>query len=93
MILNWDRSINTDKAVDFNRPDTVLTERENKTALVIARAVPLTPNLPTAEVEKMMKFENLNLEIKNIWKLSNVAIYPSVIPVEKVVTKNFLKYL
>jgi hypothetical protein len=27
MILNWDRSINTNKAVDFNRPDTVLTDR------------------------------------------------------------------
>jgi len=93
MILNWDRSINTDKAVDFNRPDIVLTEQENKTALVIARAVPLTPNLPTAEAEKIMKFENLNLEIKNICKLNNVAIYLSVILMKKVVTKNFLKYL
>jgi hypothetical protein len=40
-----------------------------------------------------MKFENLNLEIKNIWKLNYIAIYASVISVEKVVTKNFLKYL
>jgi hypothetical protein len=41
-----------------------------------------------------MKCENLALEIikKNIWKLNNV-IYPSVISVEGVVTKNFIKYL
>jgi hypothetical protein len=53
----------------------------------------MTHKLPTAEAEKIMKIENLNLEIKNIWKLNNVAIYPSVISVERVVTKNFLKYL
>jgi len=40
-----------------------------------------------------MKFENLNLEIKNIWKLNNGSIYPSVISAERVVTKNFLKYI
>jgi hypothetical protein len=51
----------------------------------------LTHNLPTTEAKKIMKFENLNLEIKNIWKLNNVAIYPSVISVERVVIKNFLK--
>jgi hypothetical protein len=40
-----------------------------------------------------MKFENLNLEIKYIWKLNNIAIYPSVISAERMVTKTFLKYL
>jgi hypothetical protein len=64
------RSINTDKAVDFNRPEIVLNNRENKTALVIDRAVPLTKT----EAEKVTKFENLDLEIKNIWKLNNVPI-------------------
>jgi hypothetical protein len=35
MILIWDRSITTDKTVDFNRPDGVLIDTENKTTLVI----------------------------------------------------------
>jgi hypothetical protein len=53
----------------------------------------LTHNLPRTEAEKITKYENLALEIKNIWKLSNVSIGPLVISVEGGVTKNFLKYL
>lgn len=33
------------------------------------------------------------LEIKNICKVNNVSIHPFVISVERVVTKNFIKYL
>jgi hypothetical protein len=40
-----------------------------------------------------MKYENLTLEIKYIWKLNNPSIYPLVISVEGVVTRNFVIYL
>ena len=66
---------------------------EYKTALVIDIAVPLTYNLPITETEKIMKYENLALEIKNIWKLNNVSVCTLVISWEGVVTKNSLKYL
>ena len=46
VILYWDRPGITDRTVDFNRPDIVLTDRETKTALVIDKAIPLTHNLP-----------------------------------------------
>jgi len=36
---------------------------------------------------------NLELEIKNIWKFNNVLMYHPVISAERVVNKNFLKYL
>jgi len=42
MILYWDKSILTDKTEDFNRPDIVLKDGENKTTLVIDIAVRLT---------------------------------------------------
>ena len=56
-------------------------------------AVPLTYDFPNTETEKITEYENLALEIKNIRKLYNVSIYPSVSSAEGVVTKNFLKYL
>jgi hypothetical protein len=37
----------------------VLIDRENKTALVIDTAVPLTHNLPKSEAEKITKYEKL----------------------------------
>jgi hypothetical protein len=42
----------------------VLIDRENKTALVIDIADPLTHNLPETEKKKIKKLENLALEIK-----------------------------
>jgi len=51
MILYWDMSILTDKTIDIKRVVIVLTDRENKTALVIDIAVPLTYNLRKTEAE------------------------------------------
>jgi len=92
MILYWDKSIITDKMVDFNKPEIVLNNRQNKTALVIDTAVHLTNNLPGTEAEKMMKYGNLALEIKNIWKLNNVSVYPSHLR-RRSGHKTFLQYL
>jgi len=39
-------SILTNKTVDYNRADIVLIDREDKMALVMYIAVPLTYNLP-----------------------------------------------
>jgi len=54
----------------------VLIDRENtrKTALVIDKAFFLTLGLPETETEKMTKYENLTLELKNIWKLNNFSV-------------------
>jgi hypothetical protein len=48
--LYWDSSIITDKAVDFNKPDIVLIDRKNKTALVIDMANSFTRKLPKTEI-------------------------------------------
>jgi hypothetical protein len=46
-------------------------------------AVPLTHNLSNTEAEKITKYENLALGIKNIRNLSNVSAYTLVISVEQ----------
>ena len=48
--LYWDRSILTDRTVDFNKLDIVLIDRENKTALVIDIADSFTHKLPKTEI-------------------------------------------
>jgi hypothetical protein len=47
-----------------------------KHTLVTDIAVPLTHNFSKIEAQKITKYENLALEIKNIWKLNNVCTYP-----------------
>jgi hypothetical protein len=49
--------------------------------------------LPKIEPEKITKYGNFALEIKNIWKLNNVSVFPLVITAEGVVTRNFQNYL
>ena len=66
MILYLDRSIVIGEKVDCCRPDTLLIVRENTTAPVIDVAVPLAHNLTKTETKKIMNYENLALEIKNI---------------------------
>jgi len=56
----------THKTTDFNRPDIVLIDRQNKTALITDIAVPLAHNLPKTDAEEITKNENLALEIKKI---------------------------
>ena len=52
-IFYWNRSIITDKRVDFNRPHVRIIHRQNKTALVTDAAFPLTHNLAKTEAEKI----------------------------------------
>jgi hypothetical protein len=56
--------------VDCNKSDIVHIVRENTTELVIDVAVPLTHSLTKIETKKIMNYENLALEIKNIVNLN-----------------------
>lgn len=92
-VLYWDRTIITDKPVAHNRPDIVLIDELNKQGLLIDIAVPLTHNLEETEKTKLIKYQDLAVEIKNVWKLKKVTVIPLVISVEGVITKNFKKNL
>ena len=54
-----------------NRPYTVLIDKIKQHLQQMDIAVPLTQNLPKTETEKIMKYENLTVEINNIWKLND----------------------
>jgi len=79
-----------DNKYNNDRPDTVFIDREEKTALLIGIAIPLTHNLPNTDAGKTKKDENVALEIKNVLKPHNAPIYPVVTTAKGVVTRNFL---
>ena len=70
----------------------MLIYTDNKKTLLTDLAVSLIHFLPKTETENITKYENFALEIKNIWKLNNVVVFPFVIPAEGAVTTNFQKY-
>ena len=89
IILYWDRSVFTDKSIDYNRPDILLINNNTRTATIVEIGVPLTHNLNKIEIEKKHKYEELAFQLKNIWKLNHVSIYPLVMSTEGVVSKTF----
>lgn len=92
-VLYWDRPITTDRTVDYNRPDIVLIDKASKTGLIIDISVPLSHNVGKVESEKIVKYENLAIEMKNIWQLNKVTVLPFVISAEGIISKNFSKNL
>jgi hypothetical protein len=54
----------------------VVIDRENKTALVIDTAVPLTHNLPKTESEKITKYETLPWKLKMPGSLTRYLYIP-----------------
>lgn len=89
-VLYWDRTILTDKTVAHNRPDIVCIDKEQKSALFIDIAVPLTHNIQKTEIEKIKKYEDLREDMMRTWKLRSITIIPIVISGEGVVSKKFL---
>jgi len=57
------------------------------TQSILKDTFPLTHKLPRIQAEKIMKYENLTPEIKNIWKLNYVSIQFLVISAKGVVTR------
>ena len=88
----WDRSVETPKKLDHNKPDVVLIDRVNKSWIVIDFSVPIDQNVVSKEEEKISHYSNLCSEIR---KLHNVktTIVPLVIGALGVISKNFKPYL
>ena len=62
-----------------------------KTAHINEIGVPLTHNTKKTEIEKPRKYEELAIQLKNIWKLSKVTIHPIIISTEGGVSKQLTK--
>lgn len=89
----WDRPMHTDRTVDYNRSEILLIDKKLKTAKIIDIAVPLTNNIQRSEAEKATKYENLAIEVKRVWQLNKVSIYPVVISAEGFISKKLKKNL
>jgi len=63
--------------IEHRRPDIVVVEKDNKTALLIDNAVPGDTGIEK-EQEKLYRYQNLARELKRLWK-TNTDIIPTVV--------------
>ena len=79
-----------DKAI---KPDIVIWNKKEKTALIIDVAVPNDYGLNRAEREKITKYQDLKNDLKKTWSLKEISIIPVVIGATGLIKKNLKSYL
>ena len=73
-----------DKAI---KPDIVIWNKKEKTALIIDVAVPNDYGLNRAEREKITKYQDLKNDLKQTWSLKEISIIPVVVGATGLVKK------
>lgn len=77
--IYWYFTVVTDRPVEHNRPDMVIWDESDNTAIIIDFAVPQDYNISKAYAEKITKYGALAQEMKLIWNLEKVTIVPLII--------------
>ena len=75
----WDINIQCDNLIEARRPDLIVIDKKEQKGIIIDIAVPADVRVEKKEKEKVEKYQDLKKEIRRLWKLRNVEIFPVVI--------------
>ena len=84
----WDFNIFMDRHISARRPDIVFIDKNAKTVWVIDVAVPADRRVKDKETEKIDKYQELCLEIQQLWNMRTIVI-PIVVGALGVVSTAF----
>ena len=97
MIIHLSRSwvrehkVQTDLAVEANKPDIVVMDNKEGKCLVIDIARPFDTRICETEKEILKKYQHLKRELKRIWKCNEVTIVPMIIGALGMVSTKMVK--
>ncbi|KAL1455720.1 hypothetical protein WDU94_009793 [Cyamophila willieti] len=86
--IYWNMYIITEHKVIHNKPDILYFNLKEKSASIVDVTIPLDENINTAYMNKIVKYEDLKRQVKNMYNLNNVNILPIVISTNGLVHKN-----
>ncbi|KAI5755598.1 hypothetical protein M8J77_018249 [Diaphorina citri] len=72
MKIYWDSTVITDRRIEANRPDIVLVDKNEKTVKLIDIAHPADHNILHSTATKIHKYQDLAIEIRNMWDMTSV---------------------
>ena len=78
MKVLWDFNVFTDKKLSARRPDIIFIDKIRKSGFIIDVNCPNDRNVLHNEVEKVMKYTELKIELERIWDV-HFQIIPIVI--------------
>ena len=75
----WNFSVQTDHAIQHNKPDIIVIDKRTKVAHIIDIAIPNDNNICRKRFDKIRAYTDLAVEIKTLWGLVKVDIVPIII--------------
>ena len=75
----WNFMIHTDREIRHNKPDITLMDKEARIVYLIDVAVPNAENITRKINEKITNYNDLAIEIKQLWNVRMVKTIPIII--------------
>jgi len=67
----WNQQVQTDRTIPNNKPDIIIRDNEKRTCILIDVAISGDRNVIEKEVEKILKYKDLTIEIQRMWNVKN----------------------
>jgi hypothetical protein len=88
----WNQQVHTDRTIPNNKPDIIIRDNEKGTCMLIDVAISGDRNVTKKEAEKILKYEDLTIEIQRMWNAKSKLI-PVIIGATGTVSESFRKYV
>ena len=88
----WDVPIHIDKEIKLNRPDIIVKGKSKVLRILIDMAVLSERNVAAKEVEKLSKYNDLEIEIDKLWNTKTIVI-PLEIEALGIIRKGTIRYV
>jgi len=88
----WNQQVQTDSTIPNNKPDIIISGNEKGTCMLIDVAISGDRNVIKKEAEKILKYEDLTIEIQRMWNVKTKVI-PVIIGATGTISKSFRKYV
>jgi hypothetical protein len=79
--------------ITARRPDIVVIDKAKKEALIVDVAIPADHNRCEKETEKITKYQDLKMEIQQLWNMKSVRVVPIVVGALRVTSLSLQKHL
>jgi len=70
----WNKQVQTDTTFPSNKPDIIIRDNEKGTCTLIDVAISGDRNVIKKEVEKILKYKDLTIEIQRMWNVKTKVI-------------------
>jgi hypothetical protein len=91
--LYFDRTVLTDIHIQHNRPDIIISSKQQKQAYLLDITVPNSHNITQTYNTKINKYLELSVATRNLWCLEKISILPFIISATGIVPQSLFKNL